>query len=49
MCSVPLVGCANVVHNKSAKTQEGYIEELSTCFNLDSALLKSSEFVLSET
>ena len=29
--------------------QEGYMEELSTCFNLDSALLKSSEFVLSET
>ena len=28
--------------------QGGYIEELSTCF-LDSALLKSSEFVLSET
>ena len=31
-------------------TQEGYIEELSNCFNLESALIKSSEFVLiSET
>ena len=29
--------------------QEGYIEELSTCFYLDTALLKSSESVLSET
>ena len=30
-------------------SQEGYIEELSTCFNLNTALLKSSESVLSET
>ena len=30
-------------------TQEGYIEELSTCFYLDSALPKSSDSVLSET
>ena len=29
--------------------QEGYIEELSTWFYLDTALLKSSENVLSET
>ena len=29
--------------------QEGYIEELSTCFYLDTTLLKSSESVLSET
>ena len=29
--------------------QEGYIEELSTCFYLDTALIKSSESVLSET
>ena len=29
--------------------QEGYIEELSSCFYLDTALLKSSESVLSET
>ena len=34
---------------KSATYQEGYIEELSTCFYLDTALLKSSESVLSET
>ena len=30
-------------------TQEGYIEELSSCFYLDTALLKSSECALSET
>ena len=30
-------------------SQEGYIEELSTWFYLDTALLKSSENVLSET
>ena len=29
--------------------KEGYIEELSTCFYLDTALLKSSESGLSET
>ena len=28
--------------------QEGYIEELSTCFYLDTVLLKSTESVLSE-
>ena len=33
---------------KQKYTQEGYIEELSTCFYLDTALLKSSESVLSE-
>ena len=31
------------------QTQEGYIEELSTCFYLDTPLLKSSERLLSET
>ena len=35
--------------HKTKISQEGYIEELSTCFNLDIALLKSSAFVLSET
>ena len=29
--------------------QEGYIEDLSTRFNLDTALIKSSESVISET
>ena len=29
--------------------QEGYIEELASCFYLDTALLKSFESVLSET
>ena len=29
--------------------QEGYIEELSICFYLDTALLKSSESLVSET
>ena len=33
---------------KVQSLQEGYVEELLTCFNLDSALLNSSEFVLSE-
>ena len=33
----------------TGQSQEGYIEELSTCFYLDTALLKSSESVLSET
>ena len=36
-------------HDKVSIGQEGYIEELSTCFYLDTALLKSSESVLSET
>jgi len=32
---------------KSCLCQEGCIEELSTCFNLDTALLNSSESLLS--
>ena len=33
---------------KEGQNQEGYIEELSTCFHLDTVLLKSYESVLSE-
>ena len=38
-----------MLYDVVTKYQEGYIEELSTCFNVDTALLKSSENVLSET
>ena len=41
--------CNTTIFCKLNGHQEGYIEELSTCFYLDSALLKSSENVLSET
>ena len=47
------VDCFNpkykVYKNVTGSTQEGYIEELSTWYYLDTALLKSSESVLSET
>ena len=39
----------NVLQEFKCVAQEGYIEELTTCFYLDTALLKSSESVLSET
>ena len=41
--------CVSISHVEISCTQEGYIEELSTRFYLDTALLKSSERLLSET
>ena len=35
--------------NVCGEPQEGYIEEVSTCFYFDTALLRSSESALSET
>ena len=35
--------------HKTKISQEGYTEELSTCFNLETALIKSSKSALSET
>ena len=44
-----LIGNARIPYYAIYQTQEGYIEEVSTYFYLDTALLKSSESVLSET
>ena len=45
-CAALRLNMTNSVHSRL--TQEGYIEELSTCIYLDTACLKSSENVLSE-
>ena len=39
----------DILCSETDGNQEGYIEELSTCFYFDTVLLKSSESVLSET